>query len=98
MDHVPTALDHTHEIPPTKCPYCKKPHDRATNDCATHAPVEGDVALCLGCAGVSLYDAMLQLRAPTMPELCELKAQSQVWAEIQIARSAILQVNSNRKK
>jgi hypothetical protein len=63
-------FDHMHD---TTCPYCGR-----TNDLHREVkqegvgPSPGDVSVCFGCVGVSVYDENLALRIPTDEEFAEV--------------------------
>jgi hypothetical protein len=55
---------------PTWCPYCGKLHEsfsKMGDDPAIARP--GSLNLCPDCLNLSVYDAGMHLRRPTMPEL-----------------------------
>ena len=81
----------THETAEDTCPWCGTTHDRASNaDGKAGAPEEGDVSVCIRCAGACVFDAKLKLRKATGGELAELRAnpafRKAQWAVRQIGR------------
>jgi hypothetical protein len=51
------------------CPHCGKDLDAATHAVGLdHAPEQGDVSLCFGCAAVLVYADRFTLRLPTKEE------------------------------
>ncbi|MCY4471141.1 MAG: hypothetical protein OXC08_20690 [Thiotrichales bacterium] len=81
----------THETAADACPWCGKVQDRASNaDGKAGAPEEGDVSVCIRCAGACVFDAKLKLRKATGGELAELRAnpafRKAQWAVRQLER------------
>lgn len=76
----------------TTCPHCGRLNDGHTSIEGGHAPVNGDVTVCIGCTGISMYDSTkpggLYIPDPTQLRDFELDPQIQkVVAIVQILNS-----------
>jgi hypothetical protein len=63
-----------HRFPPSSCPFCLKAQDTASMPDSS-APVPGDIAFCLDCGELAVFDADMIFRKPTEAELAELAGQ-----------------------
>jgi len=52
----------THRVPEVSCPVCGKKLDSSSSLETSNAPREGDVTVCVYCAGVLTFDAGLRLQ------------------------------------
>jgi hypothetical protein len=61
-----------HRVVPSPCPFCMRAHDAASLYGADVRPPEpGDMAVCLECREVAVFDGDLILRKPTDAELVQ---------------------------
>jgi len=61
------------EIKPHRCPYCGKENHKATNPLGSDIiPPPGSLSLCIGCAGISIFNDDLTTRKPTEEEKEEI--------------------------
>lgn len=56
------------DVPLTNCRICGSPNDRAASIAGIAKPRAGDLAICINCGAVAVYDTDLTLRAPTDSE------------------------------
>ena len=63
------SLDHEAEVPSSACLSCGYVADRCSGPCA---PKPGDIAICIECRRVNVFDDNLKLRGPTDAELVQL--------------------------
>ena len=80
-----------------KCPHCGYVADRAgeMHDDGS-SPKDGDVSLCIGCGGFSIFEAALHdgLRKPTLEEKLDIAADPEcfklhwAWQRLQAKRKA----------
>jgi len=84
----PRSLDSTTVGKATACPYCGKRLDRFTGDRGVR---EGDVSICIACAGILVVTEDLDVRKPTAdeepslisdPGICRLQAAIRLVAPI----------------
>lgn len=54
------------------CPKCGKILNASTDPNGLASPSEGDATVCLGCAGILLFDKNLDFRIPNQSELAEI--------------------------
>lgn len=65
---------------PSICPICTAHHDATSNLTGPNRPGDGDITVCIVCAGVSIYDFSRpgKLRFPTDDELVEIDKDPEV--------------------
>ena len=66
------ALEQIHQVPVTTCPLCGHKFDKAGGVNCEEAPKEGDVTICIMCAGVLIFDRSRKARAATDAERYEI--------------------------
>jgi hypothetical protein len=66
-----TALVPTPRVPPSQCPECGTVNDAATVafEIWHRRPTEGDAGICIVCRHISVYNADLTMREPTIDEM-----------------------------
>ena len=57
------------DLPESHCPHCGKLMEAATSVGPRHVPQQGDIALCIGCTAILVFDHDLKVRQPTADEL-----------------------------
>lgn len=53
----------------TRCPWCKRVNEMASNLFTAGKPKDGDVSVCAGCHKPAIFTQRLALRKPTSREL-----------------------------
>ena len=77
------------------CPHCGRPLDSEAQVTEKGAPrprggpKPGDVAVCIGCAGLLVFTKALSRRKMTYLEEMELEREPEAWKAIQYARESI---------
>jgi hypothetical protein len=68
---VSTALVPTPWVPPSRCPECGTINDGATlaYEIGHRRPAAGDAGICIVCRHISVYNADLTQREPTIDEM-----------------------------
>lgn len=79
------------EITPSKCPHCGVEHEMASGD---GQPSEGDVSICIKCAGISVFDKGLSRRMATPEEIKNIASDERV----ALMRAAILLRSGKKNK
>jgi hypothetical protein len=80
------AFDKTFEVPPSKCPHCGAENDHATTS-SGGPPEQGNVMICVMCAGICLYGEDLQLHEMDGKTQLELMAEGH-WSEVERVQTA----------
>jgi hypothetical protein len=88
------TLGRTTRTDPDVCPACGKLNDAATPIGSGNKPGPGDVAVCIGCASVVIYDKDLRLRRPTGREMRQLAKDPRV----AVGRAAVREMIRERTK
>jgi hypothetical protein len=78
----------------SKCPRCG--HGAAEATGISEAPKEGDLAICISCLGLNIYQGDLSLRAPSPAEESEALQDPTVSEIIQEYRAAIQAIRGQR--
>ena len=78
---------HHHRVAESKCTNCGKRMTAAStpDDRPTRAPSPGDVAVCLYCHHLMIYDADMSLRDPTSDELAEVAGDPEILEAMEFA-------------
>ena len=74
-----------------RCPICGARHDGTANTVDDLPPQDGNLALCIVCGGISIYELALpeKLRFPTDAELVEIMNDPDI-AELQRAHREVI--------
>lgn len=56
-------LGKTYDIPPCLCPYCGRKVEAMTGQGHNSAPKNGDIAICIGCHGVQVFEGGIVRKA-----------------------------------
>jgi DNA-directed RNA polymerase subunit RPC12/RpoP len=76
----------TFHVPKAKCLGCGAPNDAASDTIGGNKPSEGDVAVCMYCGHISVFNADLTLRNPNDEEMLAIAGDQRI-LKIQQARA-----------
>lgn len=96
MNAYEFIMSRTTQTPKDHCPHCGRMTDRQTSF-EGETPSEGQLSICIGCAGVSVFSPELKL--VMVPDKMLARTFSrETLAEIEVARQGIRQLQSIAKK
>lgn len=81
MDDITRLDDHF-------CPHCDKKQNAAGG---TGSPEPGDYGVCIGCAGIGIYDDLMGLRKPTSKEHIEAQFDDDLYEKVEMIQFLLRQ-------